>query len=65
MTMKNLEGLIGILVLSGIAAMTQPAWKSAEVTGEEPYRLVLENLTAPPIRDAATSAGAPSISAVI
>jgi len=65
MTQRKLETLIGMLALTGMAAMTQPAWKSAEVTGEEPYRLVLENLTAPPIRDAATSAGAPSISAVI
>jgi outer membrane lipid asymmetry maintenance protein MlaD len=30
MTQKNLESLIGILVLFGIAVMTLPAWKSAE-----------------------------------
>jgi len=30
MTQKNLESLIGILVLFGIAVVTLPAWKSAE-----------------------------------
>jgi len=30
MTQKNLESLIGVLVLFGIAVMTLPAWKSAE-----------------------------------